>query len=51
VRLQSVNTAQLAERDFWLAHTDLQAVLAGAVVSFSGEASPAGQATNAAQGH
>jgi outer membrane protein TolC len=51
VRLQSVNTAQLAERDFWLAHTDLQAVLAGAVVSFSGEASPAGQVTNAAQGH
>ena len=51
VRLQSVNTAQLAERDYWLAHTDLQAVLAGAVVSFSGEASPAGQATNAAQGH
>ena len=51
VRLQSVNTAQLAERDYWLAHTDLQAVLAGAVVSFSGEASPAGQATNAAPGH
>ncbi|MEY4266948.1 MAG: hypothetical protein RIS90_1483, partial [Pseudomonadota bacterium] len=34
-RIRSVNAALLAQRQFWLAHTDLQAALAGLDIDFS----------------
>lgn len=50
-RVQSVNDALQAQRDFWLAHTDLQMVLAGGDVSFAAESSNAGTGLDAPKGH
>jgi outer membrane protein TolC len=50
-RLDSVRAATLAQRDFWLAHTDLQAVLAGVEVSFSSAADASSNGASTAQGH
>ena len=50
-RLDSVHAATLAQRDFWLAHTDFQAVLAGVAVTFSPPSGPKSSGANAAQGH
>jgi len=36
-RIRSVNAALLAQRQFWLAHTDLQAALAGLDLDFSAD--------------
>lgn len=49
-RLQSLDAAAQAQRDFWLAHLDLQAVLAGLSVNFSNP-SATGNADAAPQGH
>jgi outer membrane protein TolC len=51
-RLESVRAATLAQRDFWLAHTDLQAVLAGVEVRFSSAAdASSSNGASTAQGH
>jgi len=50
-RLDSMNTVTQSQRDFWLAHTDLQAVLAGVEVSFSTPADASSNGANTAQGH
>ncbi len=50
-RLESVNAAQQALSDFWLAHTDLQAVVAGIDVTFSASSGPGNSGSNPAQGH
>lgn len=50
-RLDSVHAATLAQRDFWLAHTDFQAVLAGVAVTFSPTSGPKSNGANDAQGH
>jgi len=44
-RLESANAAVMAQRDFWLAHTDLQAVLAGGEVEFTSNSGPTGPAS------
>ena len=49
-RLDSVNAAVQAQRDFWLAHVDLQAVLSGGEADFSTVPSPS-SATNILQKH
>ena len=50
-RIRSVNAALLAQRDFWLAHTDLQGVLAGLDLDFSAEASGPAQGPSAQPAH
>jgi len=50
-RIQSVNAAVQAQRDFWLADTDLQAVLAGAELSFADEPRNPGASSGANKGH
>ncbi len=50
-RLQSESAAHLAQRDAWLAYIDLQAVLSGAVVTFSSTSSATGNAPAAQPGH
>ncbi len=50
-RLQSELAASQAQRDAWLAYIDLQAVLSGAVVSFSSISSAAGNAPATNPGH
>lgn len=50
-RIQSVNAALQAQRDFWLADTDLQAVLAGAEISFADETRNPGASSGANKGH
>jgi hypothetical protein len=50
-RIRSVNAALLAQRDFWLAHTDLQGVLAGLDIDFSAEASGPAQGASAQPAH
>lgn len=50
-RIQSVNAAVQAQRDFWLADTDLQAVLAGAEISFADEPRNPGASSGANKGH
>lgn len=50
-RLDSVQAVTQSQRDFWLAHTDLQAVLQGASVTFTSPSSAKNNGTNAAQGH
>jgi outer membrane protein TolC len=50
-RLESANAAVMAQRDFWLAHTDLQAVLAGGDVEFPNNASQTGPASSTSPGH
>jgi len=50
-RLDSLRAVTLAQRDFWLAHNDLQAVLAGVEVSFSAPADASSNGANTAQGH
>lgn len=51
VRLQSLEAGAQAQRDFWLAHLDLQAVLAGLSVTFSNPSAGANATTGAPQGH
>ncbi len=50
-RIRSVNAALLAQRDFWLAHTDLQGVIAGLDIDFSAEAAGPAQGANAQPAH
>jgi outer membrane protein TolC len=50
-RLDSVQAVTQSQRDFWLAHTDFQAVLAGVAVTFSPPSGPNSSGANAAQGH
>ena len=50
-RLEGANAAVMAQRDFWLAHTDLQAVLAGGEVEFTNNGGPTGSASSTSQGH
>ncbi len=50
-RIESMNAATLTQRDFWLAHTDLQAVLAGASIDFTAEPIQNSTGTDATQGH
>ena len=50
-RLDSVQTVTQSQRDFWLAHTDFQAVLAGVTVNFAPPSGPNSSGANAAQGH
>ena len=50
-RLDSVNAVTQSQRDFWLAHIDFQAVLAGVEVAFSAPNGPSNSGANAAQGH
>ena len=50
-RIRSVNAALLAQRDFWLAHTDLQGVLAGLDIDFSSETSGPAQGASAQPAH
>jgi hypothetical protein len=50
-RIRSVNAALLAQRDFWLAHTDLQGVLAGLDIDFSAEAAGPAQGASAQPAH
>jgi outer membrane protein TolC len=50
-RVQSINSAQQAQRDFWLAHTDLQLVLAGGVATFSAETPDSGASATTPKGH
>ena len=50
-RLDSVRAVTQSQRDFWLAHTDLQAVLAGLTVNFAPPSGPNSSGANAAQGH
>lgn len=51
-RLNALDAAQQARRDFWLAHTDWQALLAGGDYQGPGTtAAPAGGASTAPQGH
>ena len=50
-RIRSVNAALLAQRDFWLAHTDLQGVLAGLDIDFSAETSGPAQGASAQPAH
>ena len=50
-RIRSVNAALLAQRDFWLAHTDLQGVLAGVDIDFSAEAAGPAQGASGQPAH
>ncbi len=50
-RIESMNAATLTQRDFWLAHTDLQAVLGGANIDFTAEPAQNSTGTDTPQGH
>ncbi len=50
-RIQSIHAAVQAQRDFWMAHMDLQAVLAGADVNFSTPSATGGADASTSQGH
>lgn len=50
-RVQSVNTALQAQRDFWLADTDLQWVMAGGEPSFTADAADTGASASTPKGH
>jgi outer membrane protein TolC len=50
-RIQSTHAAVQAQRDFWMAHMDLQAVLAGADVNFSSPSTTGGADASTSQGH
>jgi outer membrane protein TolC len=50
-RIRSVNAALQAQRQFWLAHTDLQAALAGLDLDFSADLPGTAPDTGAQAGH
>ena len=50
-RIRSVNAALQAQSNFWLAHTDLQAALAGLDVDFSDKLSGLAQDATPQAGH
>lgn len=50
-RVQSVNTALQAQRDFWLAHTDLQWVMAGGEPRFTADAADTDAGASTPKGH
>jgi hypothetical protein len=50
-RIQSIHTGVQAQRDFWMAHLDLQAVLAGADVNFSPPSATGSADASTSQGH
>lgn len=50
-RVQSQSASVQAQRDFWLAHTDLQTVLAGADVTFSNDTGTSNARASTSQGH
>ena len=50
-RIQSIHAGVQAQRDFWMAHMDLQAVLAGADLNFSTSNATGGADASTSQGH
>jgi DNA repair exonuclease SbcCD ATPase subunit len=50
-RIRSVNAALQAQRQFWLAHTDLQAALAGLDLDFSADLTGTAPDAGAQAGH
>jgi outer membrane protein TolC len=50
-RVQSINMAQQAQRDFWLSHADLQFVLAGGVTTFPADTPDTGASATTPKGH